>query len=173
MLANIYHISKTYHLSMCDLESEDGVLYPDDGYDRCIHCGSNDFYHDSVEWHSTCARCGIVASYDVGSSYVDYVKPKTYFKHNYFTNSILSSAMCRGFKITRVEMVEMERLYKLCVNSFNATKDKHKRKYFLNSNFVLNKIALHLGKDVSEYIKLPKKNTVERLEKDWLIVNPF
>lgn len=157
---------------MCDVEDGEEVLYPDDGLDRCLHCGCADFYYDNIEWHSTCANCGIVDSYEV-STRIDYFKAKTYFKHNYFTNSILSGAMSRGFKINRHEMVEMERLYKLCVNSFNRTKDQHKRKYFINANFVLSKIAFSMGKDASPFIKLPKKNTLERLEKDWLIINPF
>jgi len=160
-------------LKMCDMEEgEEEELYPDDGVDRCHHCGSLDFYYDSVEWHSSCRNCGVVASYEV-ACHIDYCKPKTYFKHNYFTNSILSGAMTKGFKVTRHEMVEMERLYKLCVNAFNRTKDQHKRKYFINANFVLNKISKTMGKDAERFIKLPKKNTLERLEKDWLIINPF
>lgn len=153
-------------------DSDEDTLYPDDELDRCMHCGSCDFYHDNVEWHSTCTNCGIIDSYDVGSR-IEYFKPKTYFRHNYFTNSILSGAMQKGFRVTRNEMLEMERMYKLCVNNFNLKKDVHKRKYFINASFVLNKIAKHLGKDVEPFIKLPKKNTLERLERDWKIINPF
>jgi len=102
-----------------------------------------------------------------------YVKQKTYFKHNYFTNTILSGAMTKGFRITRMDMVELERLYKLCVNKFYETKAEHKRKYFISAKFVLNKICATMGKDVSPFIKLPKKDTLAKLERDWLIINPF
>ena len=81
--------------------------------------------------------------------------------------------MEKGFKISRFEMVEMERRYKMCVYKFNGTKQIHKRKYFINANFVMDKIATSLGKDVSKFIKLPKKTTLKRLEEDWIHINPF
>lgn len=140
--------------------------------DMCVECHSADFFYDPIMYEATCRNCGLVTSFDVGT-YVDYVKPKTYFKHNYFMNTILTNAMTRGFKITRHDMREMERLYKLCVSKFNATKNVHKRKYFINSNFVLNKISQHMGKDVSKFVKLPKSNTLKKLEKDWVVINPF
>ena len=142
------------------------------GADLCSECHYDDFFYDPIAYEATCRNCGLVTSFEVGT-YVDYVKPKTYFKHNYFTNTILTEAMTRGFKITRHDMVEMERLYKLCVTKFNGTKSVHKRKYFINSNFVLNKIATHMGKDATKFVKLPKPNTVKKLEKDWVTINPF
>jgi hypothetical protein len=140
--------------------------------DVCAECSFDDFFYDPITYEATCRNCGLVTSFDVGT-FVDYVKPKTYFKHNYFTNTILTEAMTRGFKITRRDMVEMERLYKLCVTRFNQTKDVHKRKYFINSNFVLDKIASYMGKDASKFVKLPKANTLKKLEKDWIAINPF
>jgi hypothetical protein len=114
----------------------------------------------------------LVGSYEIGYQ-EDYTRPKTYFKHNYFTNTILTDAMNKGFKISRFEMIEMERRYKLCVNRFYETQDVHKRKYMINASFVLSKIAESLGKDVNGFIKLPKKCTLKRLEKDWKLINPF
>ena len=140
--------------------------------DVCAECRCDDFFYDPIMYEATCRSCGLVTSFEVGT-YIDYVKPKTYFKHNYFTNTILTEAMTRGFKISRHDMIEMERLYKLCVSKFNATKEVHKRKYFINSNFVLNKIAIHMGKDASKFVKLPKANTLKKLEKDWIVINPF
>lgn len=151
-----------------ELDDDDNLDYGD----RCVACQGLDFFHDVCTWEATCRSCGLVTSYEIGST-IDYFKPKTYFKHNYFTNTILKNAMESGFRISRFDMVEMERRYKLCVNKFNATKDIHKRKYFISSNFVLTKIAESMGKDVSKHLKLPKKTTLKRLEEDWICINPF
>lgn len=144
--------------------------YDEDCRESCEHCRSTDFFYDVCTWEATCRNCGIVTSYEI-CTYIDYVRPKTYFKHNYFTNTILKNAMEKGLKISRFDMVEMERLYKLCVWKFNNTKAIHKRKYFINSNFVLDKICKSMDKDVSNFIKLPKKATLKRLEEDWVHIN--
>jgi hypothetical protein len=81
--------------------------------------------------------------------------------------------MNKGFKITRDKMVEMERRFRLCVDRFYATYEKHNRKYMLNANFVLWKISLSMGEDVTPYLKLPKKNTLKKLESLWEYINPF
>lgn len=135
-------------------------------YDVCRECGGRDFFYDSSTWEATCRECGVVNSYDVGFT-ENYVRPKTYYKHNYFSNKILTDAMNKGYRIDRFEMREYERLFKMCVSKFYDTQDKHKRKYMINANFVLWKISLHKGKDVRDYIKIPNKNTLKRLEKDW------
>lgn len=140
--------------------------------DACFECGSTLFHYDCVEYHASCKGCGLVLPFDIGFEEI-YVKPKTYFKENYFTNTILTNAMNKGFKINRHEMVEYERRYKLCVKSFYKTQDIHKRKYMMSASFVLLKIAESMNRDVSKFIKIPKKNTLRRLEKDWKIVNPF
>ena len=144
----------------------------EEGHDSCTHCGSNDFSYDCVSWESCCRRCGVVSSYEV-DFLIDYTRPSTYFKHNYFTNTILTNAMHKGFKISRFQMVEMERRFKLCVDKFNRSKDVHKRKYMLNSNFVLWKISLSLELHVLPFLKMPKKNTQAKLETLWPLVNPF
>jgi len=146
---------------------EDSVVY-----DTCAECGSYDFFYDKVAWESSCRGCGVVGSYEVGWA-EDYTRPKTYFKHNYFTNTILTNAMNKGFKVNRVEMVEMERRYKLCVGKFYETQSIHKRKYMISANFVLSKIALSMDKNVDKFVKLPKKCTLKRIENDWLAINPF
>lgn len=140
--------------------------------DVCAHCGCDSFAYDCVNWHSSCTNCGMVASYDV-DTVEDYIRPPTYQKHNYFTNTILTNAMTAGFKITRHKMVEMERRFKLCVDRFYATYEQHKRKYMLNANFVLWKISLTMDEDVLPYLRLPKKNTLKKLEEIWKYVNPF
>lgn len=81
--------------------------------------------------------------------------------------------MNKGFKINRIEMNEMERRFKLCVGKFYDTVDVHKRKYMISASFVLLKIAESMDKDVSNFIKLPKKNTLTKLEHDWIVINPF
>jgi len=143
-----------------------------DDPDFCGVCGAFDFAYDSVNWHSTCRVCGTVGSYDM-DTYVDYVRPSTYHKHNYFTNTVLANAMNRGFKISRQDMFEMERRFRLCVERFYATYETHKRKYMLNANFVLWKISLSMGEDVVPYLKLPKKNTLKKLESLWEYIKPF
>jgi len=155
-----------------NLMNEEEEQSLDERGEMCLACGCVDFFYDVCTWEATCRNCGIVTSYEI-CTHIDYFRPKTYFKHNYFTNTILKNAMERGFKISRFDMVEMERRYKLCVNKFNATKSIHKRKYFINSNFVLGKISESLGKDVTMYIKLPKNTTLKRLEEDWVHINPF
>lgn len=140
--------------------------------DSCKACGADNFAYDSVNYESACRQCGLVASYEMCHVY-DYVRPSTYFKHNYFTNTILSNAMNRGFKISRVQMVEMERRFKLCVHKFNNSYDLHKRKYMLNANFVLWKIAQSMNEDAGPYLRMPKKNTLAKLETLWVHVNPF
>lgn len=145
----------------------------EEDYDKCVECGSYDFFYDSCTWESTCRGCGLVGSYEIGYQ-EDYTRPKTYFKHNYFTNTILMNAMNKGFKITRFEMVEMERRYKLCVKRFYETQEVHKRKYMINASFVLSKIGESMDKkNIVDFIKLPKKCTLKRLEKDWILINPF
>ena len=141
--------------------------------ERCIECLSTDLYFDRIEWETSCMNCGLVSEYEGWGEVPIYVKPKTYFKHNYFSNSILPKAMEKGFKVTRSEMVEMERLYKICVQRFYETQDIHKRKYMINSTFTFVKICEKMGKDVKEYVSLPKKETVLKLEKDWLVMNVF
>ena len=142
-------------------ESEEEI-----NYDACRVCGESDFFYDSISWEATCRSCGVVTNYDVGYT-EEYRKAKTYYKHNYFTNKILMDAMVAGYKIDRSEMREYERLFRKCVTSFYNTQDKHKRKDMLNANFVLWKIGLYKGKDVIDYVKIPNKNTLKRLEKDW------
>jgi len=141
--------------------------------DRCFECGSLDLRFDKIEWESCCMNCGLVGVYERWDIMDTYFKPKTYFKHNYFTNSILPKAMEKGFKVGRMDMFEMERLYKECVSRFYATQSIHKRKYMLNSTFTFVKICEKLGKDVRPFVSLPKKDTVLKLEKDWLILNVF
>lgn len=152
-------------------EEEEIELSADDDI-ACIDCGSVNFHYDPRVWESSCRNCGLVAPYEVDTVFT-YVKPKTYFKHNYFTNTILTNAMTKGFRISRPEMEEIERRYKMCVKKFYETKETHERKYMLNANFCLGKIAHTLGKDVTPFIKIPKKDTLLKLEKDWLVVNPF
>jgi len=157
-------------------EDEDGelLLNDDEMEDSCFECGCRERYYDPAHWESCCKGCGLVGTFENDTEVPDlYVKPKTYFKHNYFSGSILPDAMTNGFRISRVEMGSMERLYKECVNKFYRTQPIHKRKYFLSSKFVLMKICDKLGKDVRPYIKLPKKETLSKLEKDWEIINPF
>lgn len=152
----------------------DVCVFDHDGleHDCCSVCGGNDFVYDSINWHSSCRNCGVVGSYEV-DVYESYVRPSTYQKHNYFTNTVLSNAMNKGFKITREKMDEMERRFRMCVDRFYATYDKHKRKYMLNANFVLWKISASMNEDVTPYLKLPKKNTLKKLENLWEYINPF
>jgi len=141
-------------------------------HDVCSGCGGDDFFYDSVNYHSSCRNCGLVGSYEI-DVVEDYRRPSTYHKHNYFTNTVLSNAMNAGFKITRSQMVEMERRFKLCVDRFYATYEIHKRKYMLNAKFVLWKISESMGEDVSMFIKMPKKNTLKKLESLWIHIDPF
>lgn len=143
-----------------------------DAGDTCTQCGYADFFYDACTWEATCTNCGVVTSFEVGCEET-YHKPKTYYKHNYFTNKILSDAMNAGFKIDRFEMVEYERLYRKCVRKFYDTQSIHKRKYMINANFTLWMIARFNGKNVKPYIKMPKKGTLKRLEKDWFCICPW
>ena len=141
-------------------------------YDSCFSCGAQNFFYDSVMWEATCRECGVVNSFEVGCV-ESYVKPKTYFKHNYFTSKIISDAMTSGFKIDRMDMREYERLFRKCVQRFYETQEIHKRKYMINANFTLWKISLYKGQDAREYVKMPKKGTLRRLEEHWEIICPW
>lgn len=158
----------------CD---EEGLLLNDDEMeDVCIHCGCRDRYYDATQWESACANCGIVGIFENETEVPDlYLKPKTYFKHEYFSNTILRNAMERGYKLSRDDMKEYVRLYILVVAKFYSTqKEKlHRRKYFISSNFVLMKIGDMKGKDVRKHIDLPKQETLLKLELLWKIINPF
>lgn len=141
-------------------------------FDCCADCGCDDFRYDAQAYHSSCTNCGLVASFEVG--YVEFeARRKTYYKHNYFTNTILTNAMNKGFKINRAEMVEMERLFKLCVGKFYETQEVHKRKYMISTSFTLMKIAEFMGKDVKPFITLPKRGTLSKLETLWTLINPL
>jgi len=153
---------------------EDEELPNDEEMDsRCLECGSCEIVFDPREYQSCCANCGVVGAYERWDVMDTYIKPKTYFKHNYFTNSILPKAMVKGFKVGRETMFEMERLYKECVRRFYETKEIHKRKYMINSTFTFVKICEFMNMDVRPFVALPKKDTVLKLERDWLVMKPF
>jgi hypothetical protein len=141
---------------------------------RCRECGHIDRRYDPCAWESCCANCGLVDSYEYAEDInYTFIKPKTYYKHNYFVGSILKNVMENGFKPSRHEMYEMERLYKICVQKYYETQHIHKRKYMINTMFTLSKICERMRIDVSPFIKLPKKDTIVKLEKDWKIMNAF
>jgi hypothetical protein len=145
--------------------SQELMLNDDEMMDRCFECGSPNIVFDCAAYESCCMNCGLVGPYERWESMDTYIKPKTYFKHNYFSNSILPKAMEKGFKASRMDMFEMERLYKECVKRFYETQQFHKRKYMINSTFTLMKICEHMNKDVSPFVSLPKKDTLLKLEK--------
>ncbi len=147
-------------------------LEDEDRYDTCRGCGSYDFFYDVVAYEASCRQCGLVNSFET-DYVIDYRKPKTYFKHNYFSHSILMGAMKVGFKISRQDMTEFERMYKVVVDRFYELEPYHKRKNMISAKFVLWKLAPLLGYDVSPYIKLPKKQTLAKLERMWNVLNPF
>lgn len=156
------------------MEHEDADLLNDDEmYDVCVECGYSDKAYDACAWESACVNCGLVGEFERWEELAVYRKAPTYHKHNYFVNSILSKAMEDGFKVSRHEMFEMERLYKVCVKRFYETQSIHKRKYMLSSTFTFVKICEKMGKDVSMYTKLPQKQTLRSLEKDWKVLNVF
>lgn len=153
--------------------SQELLLTDEELQERCFECGSLDLNFDKTSWECCCMNCGLVGPYERWDVMDTYIKPKTYYKHNYFVNSILPKAMENGFKVCRMEMFEMERLYKECVRRFYETQPIHKRKYMINSTFTFVKICEKMGKNVSPYVTLPKKDTVSKLERDWLIMDVF
>lgn len=149
-------------------------LYTDEEMkDRCFECGGDNILFDHSAWESCCGDCGIVGAFERWDVMDTYIRPKTYFKHNYFSNTILPKAMEKGFKVDRETMFEMERLYKVCVQRFYETQSIHKRKYMINSTFTFVKICEHMNKNIIPFVTLPKKETVLKLERDWKIMNVF
>jgi hypothetical protein len=155
------------------------VFYDDmDDYEVegiCIHCRSNDIRYDIQQHESACANCGIVGMYDTDEP-DRYYKPKTYFKSNYFVTGVIHKIMNSGLKLTYMEREEMVRLFNICVGAFHRTKDIHKRKNMISTTFTFLKIAEHMGQNrenVMKYLKMPKPETLARLEKHWLIMKPF
>lgn len=153
--------------------NEETLLTDEEMMNRCFECKSPNIIFDPASYESCCADCGLVGPYERWESMETYVKPKTYFKHNYFSNSIIPKAMERGFKASRFEMFEMERLFKECVKRFYETQNVHKRKYMINTTFTLVKICEFMGLDVENYVDLPKKETVAKLEKVWEMMKVF
>lgn len=142
---------------------------------RCKHCGSNDIRYDIQQHESACGECGIVGMYDTDEP-DRYYKPKTYFKSNYFMTGVIHKIMNKGLRLTYMEREEMVRLFNVCVGAFYKTKELHKRKNMISTTFTFLKIAVHMGKDekeVMKYLKMPKSETLARLEKHWQIMNPF
>jgi len=143
--------------------------------EHCVHCRSTDIRYDIQLHESACANCGIVGMFDTDE--VDrYYKPKTYYKGNYFMTGVIHKIMTCGLKLTRNEMNEMSRLFNVCVNAFNRTKDVHKRKNMISTSFTFLKIAEHMGMEgevVKKHLKMPKPDTLARLEKHWVLMNPF
>ena len=149
-----------------------------DDYDvnaHCVHCRSTDIRYDIQQHESACANCGIVGMFDTDE--VDrYYKPKTYYKANYFMTGVIHKIMNDGLKLSRKEMDEMVRLFNVCVGAFHRTKEIHKRKNMISTTFTFLKIAEHMGMDretVKKHLKMPKSETLARLEKHWLIMNPL
>jgi hypothetical protein len=57
---------------------------------------------------------------------------------------------------------------------FQENKDMLQRKNYPSAQFVAYKLALHLGIDLSKWIKLPKlKATRDRIEADWEYIDPI
>lgn len=156
-----------------DLDNDLGGMVTE--FDICQHCGGLDFYQDEVEWERVCTGCGIVSCYEFSVIPVD-TKPRTYFKHLYFLHTILPRIMVRGARLSRMDMEQITRFFKMAVIRFESTRSEHKRKNFINTHFVLSKIAdaLGMGDAVHPFLKLPKLPATRRsLEALWPMLNPF
>jgi hypothetical protein len=75
-----------------------------------------------------------------------------------------------------MDMEQITRFFKMAVIRFESTRSEHKRKNFINTHFVLSKIAdaLGMGDAVRPFLKLPKLPATRRsLEALWPMLNPF
>ena len=146
----------------------------DEDEEVCHICGRQDFSFDRQAWDRICRNCGVVSLFDLSMREDLTTKFRTYFKSNYFSNTIVPRAMTAGLKMTWNQRHTLLHRFKLCETGFNLSKKKHERKYFPNYNFVLIKICQSIGIENSEkYIKLPKLNcTLIRVKKDWLSIIP-
>lgn len=152
-------------------DDDDGV---DPYFKMCHVCKGNDFYFDRVEWERVCRDCATVGCMEF-STEITRASTKTYLRSSYFMNGVISKLLLNGLKLNGWELLHVEVHFKLCLRKFDQTRSRHKRRNFMNFNFVMDKICKHLGHDTHGSIKMPKlKSTLERLNYDWdHYVNPY
>jgi len=143
----------------------------DDEWESCLECGSTDFSANHTEWERVCTNCGITSCYEL-FNYIPADIPYFYKHENYFRNTIINNAICKGAPIADIEEHLMQMFHKsLCL--FHLCKRKMKRDNYPSYQYALLKLCAHLNRDVSTYIKLPKmKKTLEGAERDWLMIDP-
>jgi hypothetical protein len=147
-------------------------------FDMCHYCNGTDFFQDDVTWERTCTGCGVVSCYEF-SDPVQAARRVTYHKHLYFLHSILPKIVSGGAALSRADMEQVTTIYKLAVERFYDTQKDHKRKNFINSHFVLDKICARLYKEdkyarIRSHLRIPKlKKTRDALEKLWVVIDPF
>lgn len=145
----------------------------DERFDICINCYGNDFALHHLEWERVCRHCGFVSPIEL-SLYNEDDEKKCYSRESYFKNIVLHKIVKKGAPLTNFEMEQMATAYGRSVSLFQQTKDVMGRSSFPSACFVAWKLGLNMGKDLKEWIKLPKlKATLVKLEKDWELINPI
>jgi len=144
----------------------------DPRFDFCPSCKGSDFALHHLEWERVCRDCGVVSPIEL-SLYDPPMETKQYSRPSYFRNTIIANLIKKGAPINNEEAEKLVCMFERSQALFRENKDNLQRKNYPSAQFVVWKLGLAIGIDLSPWVKLPKlKATLSKVEVDWPYLDP-